>query len=133
MKKCIKCGLDKKNSEFVLNKAGKLASWCNSCKNERAREWYNKNKYDINQKQLGYRAERKQWFNDYKQTLKCERCGESHPATLDFHHLDPTKKEFNISDQLWAKNKEKVLEEISKCIVVCSNCHRKIHWKENNQ
>lgn len=130
MKKCIKCGLDKQDNEFVLNR-GKLASWCNSCKNEKAREWYNKNKKEINQKQSKYRAERKQWFIDYKQTLKCEKCGENHPATLDFHHLDPTKKEFAISDQLWARSKEKVLEEISKCIVVCANCHRKIHWDEN--
>ena len=130
MKKCIKCGLERQDDEFVLNR-GKLASWCNPCKNEKAREWYNKNKKEINQKQFEYRKERKQWFIDYKQTLKCEKCGENHPATLDFHHLDPTKKEFAISDQLWAKNKEKVLEEISKCIVVCANCHRKIHWNEN--
>jgi len=61
-------------------------------------------------------------------TLTCQECDEDHNATLDFHHLDPKTKDFTISDM---KSKDyspaKMVEEMSKCAVLCSNCHRKTH------
>ena len=75
------------------------------------------------------RAELKQWYFDLKSTLACERCGEDHPATIDFHHPDPSTKELDISkavSDLVAK--ENILEEIQRCMVLCANCHRKEHW-----
>jgi transposase len=45
---------------------------------------------------------------------------------FDFHHLDPSKKDFNISNNCnmsW----DRVKIELDKCILVCSNCHREIH------
>ena len=130
MKNCNKCGLDKNEDEFTKNKSNNLSSWCNSCKREKAREWYKANKNQIKEKQSGYRKERRKWFEEYKLTLKCERCGENHPAVLDFHHLDPHSKEFTVSDQVWTRNPKHVMDEINKCIVLCSNCHRKLHWNE---
>lgn len=61
-------------------------------------------------------------------TLTCQECGEGHNATLDFHHLNPDTKDFSLSDM---KSKdysgEKMVEEMSKCAVLCANCHRKLH------
>jgi hypothetical protein len=60
-------------------------------------------------------------------------CPENHPACLDFHHKNPKQKDFEIAcaiRQGWTK--PRILEEIEKCIVVCSNCHRKLHWLEKN-
>lgn len=56
----------------------------------------------------------------------CTRCPENHPACLDFHHLDPTIKEFSISGQRGC-SLETLQAEIAKCIVLCANCHRKEH------
>lgn len=68
-----------------------------------------------------------------KASLKCSKCDENHPATLEFHHIDPSKKDFAISKMRNAyRSKEKALEEISKCIVLCANCHKKLHWEEKN-
>lgn len=67
-------------------------------------------------------------FRELKATLKCSRCPEDHPATLDFHHRDPAAKEVLISQAIskgWAW--EKILAEIDKCEVLCANCHRKEH------
>ena len=53
---------------------------------------------------------------------KCQICIQA----LDFHHLDPSKKEFGIgtnANNSWAKMRE----EVKKCILVCANCHREIH------
>jgi len=59
---------------------------------------------------------------------KCERCGYSkcHQA-LEFHHRDPTQKDFGIGHKGYTRAWEKVRVEIEKCVLVCSNCHREIH------
>ena len=55
----------------------------------------------------------------------CTICkGTFHPAAYDFHHLDPKEKDFNIALNL---NYEECLEELKKCILICSNCHRELH------
>lgn len=72
-----------------------------------------------------------EWYREYKSTLKCTKCPEDHPACLDFHHLDPKEKDRNIIQMVRAGvSLEKILKEIAKCIVICSNCHRKIHAAE---
>ena len=56
----------------------------------------------------------------------CERCGYNKCiAALEFHHLDPDEKSFNLTGS--TRGIEKQLEESKKCILVCSNCHREIH------
>ena len=61
---------------------------------------------------------------------KCERCGYSkYVGALEFHHRDPTKKDFSIghgSIRSWARTKE----ELDKCIMLCSNCHKEVHHEE---
>lgn len=69
----------------------------------------------------------------YKVACGCIYCGEKHPACLDFHHRDPTKKEITVSSAVkkgWSW--DRTIQEIRKCDVVCSNCHRKIHWHQIN-
>ena len=62
---------------------------------------------------------------------KCEICGyDKCIAALDFHHLDPNEKEYAICNGDY-KSFEKVKKEVDKCILVCANCHREIHYKEN--
>jgi len=72
-------------------------------------------------------AERKQRLRDLKAELKCVRCGFDHPAALEFHHRDPTKKNFQISRKAWQTKWENVLAEVELCDVLCSNCHRIEH------
>ena len=71
-------------------------------------------------------------FKNYKQKLvdlkggKCEICGFIGDARLfDFHHL--FGKSFNISKRPKGIGWHEVLIELSKCILVCSLCHRKLH------
>ena len=62
---------------------------------------------------------------------KCAICGlVDDPAVYDFHHLDPSKKETRISI-MKQSDEELVLKEVKKCVMVCSNCHRKIHSIKN--
>jgi hypothetical protein len=66
----------------------------------------------------------------FKSTLKCTVCGESHPSTLDFHHEDPTTKDQAVSWFIKNSQFTRAIEEAMKCVVLCSNCHRKHHWQE---
>lgn len=57
---------------------------------------------------------------------KCERCGYGKSMkALEFHHLDPSQKDFTISNDHF-KLKDAV-EETKKCILICANCHRELH------
>jgi hypothetical protein len=70
------------------------------------------------------RAKRRQEFiNSYKATHPCV-CGETDISCLDFHHRNPAKKDFPISQKA---SITKIKIEIKKCEVMCANCHRKGH------
>lgn len=58
---------------------------------------------------------------------KCKICGYNKcKDAMHFHHLDPSKKEFGISSKTsWGFSK--IVKELDKCILVCSNCHAEIH------
>ncbi len=59
---------------------------------------------------------------------KCIRCGYSkYPEVLEFHHKDPSQKEFNVSSKGHSRSWERVKKEIEKCILLCANCHREVH------
>lgn len=61
---------------------------------------------------------------------KCIICGYCKcPQALEFHHLDPTTKQFGISAAGLCRSLSKAIDEASKCILVCANCHREL---ENN-
>lgn len=58
---------------------------------------------------------------------KCSYCGlEDEPQLYDFHHLDPTTKNFNIADSSTTRSKQSYANEAKKCIMLCANCHRRI-------
>ena len=70
------------------------------------------------------------WFANYKSKLKCTKCDENASECLDFHHKESNKKDFTIANAVrdgWGI--EKLVQEIEKCVVLCANCHRKLHTK----
>ena len=61
----------------------------------------------------------------------CVKCGFFHAAAMDFHHSDPTTKDKGVSELV--RNgyaKQRIVEEIEKCVCLCSNCHRILHSEE---
>ena len=77
-----------------------------------------------------YRKQKREDWAKYKETLQCCRCGQNHPATLDFHHEDPSQKTDNVFKLVGNGQYKKALAEIEKCIVLCANCHRIHHYNE---
>lgn len=77
----------------------------------------------------------KAWRANTKQKLihamggKCQICGYDKTSfAFDFHHLDPSAKDSTISMFMVRPRKWEVIkEEASKCVLLCSNCHRELH------
>jgi len=129
MKICSKCKQEKELIEFNKHRYG-VTSWCKECVRSRSKQHYEENGISLKEKKKLYIQQRREWFNEFKKTLKCIKCGENHIACLDFHHRDPKQKEFSIAGAVSHSNKEKVIKELEKCDVLCANCHRKHHYEE---
>jgi hypothetical protein len=103
------------------------------------REYCRKYYYDKYQKKQvannhRCRSNNQKWLKNHKLNLSCCLCGESNIHCLDFHHLDKSTKHFNLANATSRGfGKERILAEIAKCQVLCSNCHRKLHGQERDQ
>lgn len=127
---CKKCGLLKDVSNFSITKNRKRGyhTWCKDCLKEYDHNRHIKNAILIRKQKKDRRVFLQEWFKEKKATLKCFFCTEDFIECLEFHHTDPKEKEYNVSNMV--KNGfsiKKIESEIAKCIVVCANCHRKIH------
>lgn len=130
MKLCTGCKEEKQFSEFSKNKNTKdgFTHYCKVCVSKQNKEWSCKNKERSVKNTERYRHTRVEKVKQIKQKLCCVVCGEKEMVCLDFHHRDPSQKDMSVSlltrrGHAW----QRVLDEINKCICVCSNCHRKIH------
>lgn len=72
----------------------------------------------------------KEFIERVKRLSQC-KCGESRHWVLDFHHQED--KDFNVSDAVKrGYSIAKVKDEIRKCMILCANCHRDLHYKEDS-
>ncbi len=115
VKECSKCHAPKDTSLFLKRyskgREGQLGSWCKECFCTNQMVQWNALKIEIVM-MLGN---------------KCSVCTETfHPAAYDLHHTDPDTKSFDWSG-LRKKSKSVILEEVSKCVLICAACHRLNH------
>jgi hypothetical protein len=68
------------------------------------------------------RREAQAWLARYKAEHPCI-CGEKDPVALDLHH----KGEIKTRDMSRMRTLGQILRELPYCVVLCANCHRKLH------
>lgn len=112
---CTKCNTEKPSSEFYQTKSKRKGqAYCKRCFNDYVMNRWIKRKIDA----IIYLGS------------KCKNCEIAYPdypyVVFDFHHLDPKQKDFDW-DQLKLQSKETIFNELNKCILLCSNCHRIKH------
>ena len=65
---------------------------------------------------------------------KCSKCGVKYngknAAMFEFHHNNPSEKEYQVTHMFVNKAWEKVLKELEKCSLLCCNCHNLEHSQE---
>lgn len=94
-------------------------------------DWYKRNREShIANTAKNKRRYREAW-TAYKTGLQCEHCGFSHPAVIDFHHVIRDKEKESVNYLISRGRYAAAREEIKKCIPLCANCHRILHWDEN--
>ena len=111
MKKCIACERELGIDKFYRRRDGTYRNDCKKCL-------------------LSYQSER--WKARKAKAVelfggKCAICGyDRNLAAFEFHHVDPSNKEY-VWNQLQRRPWNEVVEELKKCILVCRNCHAEIH------
>ena len=124
MKQCSKCKKYKSYDCYHIDKKSKdgYFGYCKKCRKIDDGVYYLNS--DKKRKKLLRDQKLRRIISIVKRINGCCFCNEKEPCCLDFHHL--RDKEFNISPRVsW--NWEKTKEEIRKCVVICANCHRKLH------
>lgn len=148
---CTTCLVVKHKSEFSLRSTitGQRHKICKECHKKVARRHYKKDtrKY-INRagkwskenpskrKKIALESakkisrEQKRLAVEYKGG-KCVDCnGVFHQSVYDFHHVNPSDKDYHVSTFLSARGFEAAKEELDKCVLLCCNCHRIRHYNE---
>lgn len=100
---------------------------------EYQREWYKKNKQEQIRRNKIIQAKKALFIREYKQNNPCIKCGEKDIRCLQFHHINPNTKILEICKLV--KNNvslEKIINEVSKCVILCANCHFKEHDCKTN-
>lgn len=138
MKTCTSCNKEKLEDEFAWKiKANNLRqSVCKDCTKAKSKAHYEKYADGYKKRAIGSKVILQKRNREYIVSLglKCEQCGENHPACLDFHHINPVSKDLEVSALVARGHSiDRIKKEIEKCKVLCSNCHRKLHWDDRQQ
>ncbi len=137
MKSCTQCNVSKPLSDFSVGyrrKDGSVnhRSWCKLCVNKFSHKNYMKNSPQVKKRYTGdfdmghYGKQRYIEFREWIDKLRsepCTDCKKKYPAVcMDWDHVRGTK--VKAICQMWSMTREKVVEELAKCELVCANCHR---------
>lgn len=123
MKLCTMCFLEKPYNCFN-KKRDYLSSYCKDCNIENLKKHYIENKNKYKDRNLNRKNKINEFIRSQKEWKSCMDCGWIfHYSAMDFDHLRDKNFHISKSSALWFSI-EKIKEEIDKCELVCSNCHR---------
>ena len=95
---------------------------------EKVRQYNDENREIKATKEQVKRTKRNKMLFQHKGSA-CGHCLLSEPANLeiyDYHHIDPTTKLHNVATIVHGPL-DRLMTEVDKCLLLCSNCHRKEH------
>lgn len=133
-KVCSKCGKELPMTDEYFYKSGdRYQSLCKECKRQYDHDYHARVKDTPEYKERIHRNAKK-----HRQRVKgefvakwkkpCQKCGEQRLYLIQFHHIDPATKEFNVATNVLRKKTKTCEEEVKKCVCLCSNCHDEFHY-----
>lgn len=128
---CVTCSI-------TFGHYGASHAWCRPCKQTYDKEFYARRSEEAKARRRAQVNERrkvnvvrlKKWKVEQG---GCCRCPENDPVCLDMHHIDPAEKDIELANVVGTWGWDKIMEEAAKCIVICANCHRKLHAKRREE
>lgn len=92
-------------------------AWRRRDRKKRPHIWYAKRQAWVRQQRL--------WYANLMSIMKCAYCKLSDHVVLDWAHIPGFKKLDNVAHMIGRCGIGKILHEMSKCLVLCANCHRR--------
>lgn len=135
VKRCPTCDQERPSDQFYRDASRRdgFAVRCKSCHQTWKRQW-RVSESGRRSSRLAQRRHRERRFAEIKNALPglaCQRCGETDPVVLEFHHRDRSEKSGEVSRMIASHRPwQDVSDEIAKCDVLCANCHRRLHHHE---
>ena len=132
MKKCPRCSIEKELHEFAKNKnqSDGLQRTCKSCVAIQSKKSYDKDSSRYKERIKKQVEKCDDYVEQYKTSHSCKKCGENRNWILDFHHINPKEKKYNMGDLKHSGSFNKIKDEMSKCVLLCKNCHYDFHYLE---
>lgn len=130
MKTCTVCEKEQPLANFRRNRRAKdgHAPQCKTCADIATEKWRQVNLDKRKRQMTELRQQLAARFREWKGEQGCCKCDETEPACLDLHHLDPSEKDDTLSAMIHrCHGWDSIMVEAAKCVVVCRNCHAKIH------
>jgi transcription elongation factor Elf1 len=130
MKPCLRCGEIKELTEFARDRKRKdgLQAYCNICHRKEARDTYRANPEPYKRRAATHRDRLRAYLmkvaDEIRTEYGCAFCGERTTCILDFHHHETPGEPVARTT---SKSLTAFRREVNRCVVVCANCHRKIH------
>ena len=141
MRTCTKCSVERPIEDFHFRnkEKGIRKTSCRECHSSYMRgawrdtESYAKHKKRVYQRKKEKLAEAQEYVFEYLSIHPCKICEETDPIVLEFDHIDPTTKSFDICIGIQRGiNLSVLISEIEKCRVLCANCHKRHTAKTQN-
>ena len=129
MKVCKVCKQEKEPAQFNKRSSAKdgLQNYCKECNKDKLKLHYEAHKSDYKERDKLYREQVKNFIRDVKASKSCVGCGISDIACLDFHHIGD--KTYEIADMVARGfSINSISKEMDKCVILCANCHRRLHY-----
>lgn len=125
MKLCTVCNTEKELTEFNSKGSGRVQSKCRDCQKKWYKAYYTSSPKEKERLAVRRELDRSQIyaFIQSAKNVPCMDCKKRYPYyVMDFDHIGD--KKFNIGESVSSKSLRQIKDEINKCEVVCSNCHR---------
>jgi hypothetical protein len=133
-KTCPRCQESFPITEFRFKNISKNLShsYCRTCRSAILKDHYRRNKDAYLRRNAGFRLRNAEIIREHK-SKPCADCGVQYPYyVIDFDHRQGLAKVINLANA-GRMTRPKILEEIAKCDVVCSNCHRECTYQRKNK
>lgn len=118
------CERWKPDTEFHNSRTGQF-SYCRECRREYDRRYYRDHgKSGRLARRRARRQAARAWMASLKEGVACADCGQVFPAwVMHWDHLPGFEKVGCVSDLLVRRTRTITLAELTKCELVCANCH----------
>jgi len=126
---CNGCKEAKPLTEYNKSSTQKsgLRTRCKTCERESARDFYRKHPNGYKKRAAIQRDKIREYLgkviSEIRERRGCAFCPERTPCVLDFHHVIKGEPITRVASKGYGRFEQ----ELRKCVVVCANCHRKIH------